>query len=974
MDYINRITFAILASVTYFGSFNISAQEVVEEVVVTATRREESLQDVALSVQALSDADLEAQQVTEMYDLGDLTPGISFAPTIGSGYFIGIRGSATEAIGATSVGSVQAAINGHVLNSSAFGDLGFLDPARIEILSGPQGTLYGRNVTGGLINVISARPTGDNSGYAKMQYGNLGQTRLSSALNVPVSDNVNARFAYSSYVQDGTVENLHLGTEIDDRDARAARLSLDVDLGDSVLQFTHEVHDFEDTRLNWANQFCSKDLFLGCDPLVRGTYNTGAHSAGTLAATFGTLTFMQPDKLVDTFAGAPSADSLNETYQDVDPARSQTTSHSTVEWIQGREDGDLKVKLTYGTNDYRHTDDNDKQVSVVGFQTLVGELYGGVGPFAPFEVEFGFDCFPTQVYSSAQTVECSTTEEERTQFEVNWISDLDGPINYTLGAYYHNRGYMNDYQVQTEGYAMNASFDRHPYSDMLFGGLLDGFGGVSFWQNLGGALQDGLPLVLGEVITVEQLVASVTSALIAADAAGQLLAPDSDGNTDAAFGPGYMRFSHPEELRGLINSDHGTQKSQSLFGEFYYQLDDVTKLTLGLRYDENDTETSSINTLADAAQPGALAGLCARANGGEFLRAGTECGIKYGSLVEDAITGKIAIQRDISDDLMVYALYSTGNKPGGTSPNETGAVLAYAGTDSTNLELGLRSVLAGGRVLLNATLFQADAKDAHNSMIYGTSAITNTLDYTHTGLEVQSRFLLGENTSLDFNLFALDSEIGNESFYDPINPFGITGARLGFADDEESLSGLFQAVGAPAALADAAALGIADAIGALFPFCNFGLYAQGIMGKCQGVFVVNPDIQDITGMAPVVRQDISGNRMPATRELDYNIALNQSASTKNGSLDMRLTYAYKGDMYIDLFNTERANVPERTVFDFIATYTPNQGDWYAGFYAKNIADKRHILSFDRGSEVQGGVLNATVASPRTYGVSFGINF
>ena len=127
-------------------------------------------------------------------------------------------------------------------------------------------------------------------------------------------------------------------------------------------------------------------------------------------------------------------------------------------------------------------------------------------------------------------------------------------------------------------------------------------------------------------------------------------------------------------------------------------------------------------------------------------------------------------------------------------------------------------------------------------------------------------------------------------------------------------------------------------------------------------------------MAPVVRQDISGNRMPATRELDYNIALNQSASTKNGSLDMRLTYAYKGDMYIDLFNTERANVPERTVFDFIATYTPNQGDWYAGFYAKNIADKRHILSFDRGSEVQGGVLNATVASPRTYGVSFGINF
>ena len=70
-------------------------------------------------------------------------------------------------------------------------------------------------------------------------------------------------------------------------------------------------------------------------------------------------------------------------------------------------------------------------------------------------------------------------------------------------------------------------------------------------------------------------------------------------------------------------------------------------------------------------------------------------------------------------------------------------------------------------------------KDAHNSMIYGTSAITNTIDYVHTGLEIQSKFLLSENTSIDFNAFALDSEIGDESLYDPANPFGLsTGTKL----------------------------------------------------------------------------------------------------------------------------------------------------------------------------------------------------
>ena len=77
---------------------------------------------------------------------------------------------------------------------------------------------------------------------------------------------------------------------------------------------------------------------------------------------------------------------------------------------------------------------------------------------------------------------------------------------------------------------------------------------------------------------------------------------------------------------------------------------------------------------------------------------------------------------------------------------------------------------------------------------------------------------------------------------------------------------------------------------------------------------------------------------------------------------------------MSLFNTERASIPEQRYFDLITTYRPNNGDWYVGVYGKNLANKRPLIGIDRGSEVEGSVLNATIGFPRTYGVSFGIDF
>ena len=84
-----------------------------------------------------------------------------------------------------------------------------------------------------------------------------------------------------------------------------------------------------------------------------------------------------------------------------------------------------------------------------------------------------------------------------------------------------------------------------------------------------------------------------------------------------------------------------------------------------------------------------------------------------------------------------------------------------------------------------------------------------------------------------------------------------------------------------------------------------------------GGICCKPCLLALPGFAQIARQDLKGNRMPATRELDYNISLNHMMMTEGGSLDMRLTMSKKGDMYADLFNSERALVPEQTYFDLI---------------------------------------------------------
>jgi outer membrane receptor for ferrienterochelin and colicin len=139
-----------------FLSFAVTSQEV-EEVVVTATKKAESTQDLALSIEAVTSESLDVNQVYDLSDLAEVIPGLETAKGIGSGSSFTIRGMGSFGIGAGVISAVVTSVNGHSVNESVLGDTGFFDLERIEVLKGPQGTLFGRNAANGVINLVTAR-------------------------------------------------------------------------------------------------------------------------------------------------------------------------------------------------------------------------------------------------------------------------------------------------------------------------------------------------------------------------------------------------------------------------------------------------------------------------------------------------------------------------------------------------------------------------------------------------------------------------------------------------------------------------------------------------------------------------------------------------------------------------------------------------------------------------------------------------
>lgn len=221
---------------TVLGAGEVTASETgitannndtIEEVVVTAGKRSQFLQEVPISIQAFTGYELEKMGTVSAMDLQAHTPGMFMTHFSGFGQ-VYIRGIGNDLLTQGAEGAVAFYVDG-VYQSRPQGSMfNFVDVERVEVLKGPQGTLYGRNTTGGAINIVSRAASREPEGQADVQFGSLDQTTLRATLSGPLSEGaVYGRLSAVASKSDGATKNITLNTIGNNTDFQAFRGSLE---------------------------------------------------------------------------------------------------------------------------------------------------------------------------------------------------------------------------------------------------------------------------------------------------------------------------------------------------------------------------------------------------------------------------------------------------------------------------------------------------------------------------------------------------------------------------------------------------------------------------------------------------------------------------------------------------------------------------------------------------------------------------
>ena len=913
---------AILSSVVII-SFAVTAQEI-EEVVVTATKKEESVQDLALSIEAVNAESLDVNQVYDVSDLAEITPGLETAKTIGSGSGWTIRGMGSFGIGAGVIASVVTAVNGHSVNDSVVADTGFFDLERVEVLKGPQGTLYGRNAANGVVNLITARPTSEFGGSYNVEVGNFGAIRTQAVVNMPFSDSLRTRLAVMSNKRDGMVTNLVTGNEFDDRNDEAFRLSVDYDLSDRTqIQFTYSDQESDDNRYQEEVSFCQQDPFYGCSPYARGGLNVAADTRGHFAGAFAFLAHLNTGEVANGFAGQTASQDFTRVSMNREPSHFQKQTVANLQINHDLTDNLLlTAKVSYETRDFHQSGDQDQSYSTAPFTGSAAAL--GTPPISGY-LCFGGERQFCETVDSERIYDFSDVNMHGTQMEVNIISDYDGPFNYTVGLYNIENRNDNVYLAQTAGSQFMTNFGRHPYSAVVQGltGIdWSGKGGVPFYQSMLSWL-------------------AVAPNALSCGAGGPCdLALLGAFNAITASHNALPDITIPWELGGIINDQNVLAKSTALYGEMYFDLSDDTKLTIGARYQDDDTTSWTYN------DTGALSWM---ATGGMLVdNRDTLPFVDKDTAADDQFSYKIALQHNLSDDVMVYGSYTTAAKAGGVNAGDNPT--KYDPEKAGVLDLGLKSILMDGAMLLNMNVFNAQNDGFLVAAVVNTGTQNKNIDAEFTGFEGNMMWFLSETTKLEANWLFLDHEVVSDTMLiDYLNP---TGTRLNYYGPAPDSFGLTTIAVDPQ-------LGIPA--GFFFKSagynCSVGfLYVNGCPGE-EGV-----------------PQSVKGNNLPGSADKSYGISITQDFNNDNGVTSARLSYRYRGAADLSIFNMDRLKIDAQSTMDLLIRYTPNSDDWYAGLYVKNIRDQQHINNLRESSNVGGGSLLGSFTDPRTYGIEFGAKF
>lgn len=216
-----------------------------EAVIVTAERRPQPLQKVPISIAALTDEDIERSKIGSIIDVQQHVPGLSVTQASTGQALVSIRGLGTDIVGSGVEDAVAVYIDGVYQSRATATAMQFIDVDRVEVLKGPQGILYGRNATGGAINIASKAPGAEKSGQFDIQAGSDNQKIIRGTVSGPLSDgSVKGRLSFLHNSDDGDTRNILLNLNGNSSDVNALRGSLEF-LPNDKLIVTVNAHHYQ---------------------------------------------------------------------------------------------------------------------------------------------------------------------------------------------------------------------------------------------------------------------------------------------------------------------------------------------------------------------------------------------------------------------------------------------------------------------------------------------------------------------------------------------------------------------------------------------------------------------------------------------------------------------------------------------------------------------------------------------------------
>ncbi len=327
---------AVLASNGAAAQNDDGAESVLEEVIVTAQKRAQSLSEVGITVNAFSSQSIIENRILTSQDIAAHTPNLTVVNQLSTSLpTYHIRGVGLNDFVSNNTSTVGIYADGVFQTSPAMHGFQLFDMERVEVLKGPQGTLYGRNTTGGAINFIAKKPTYEQDGYISVDYGSFQEGHVAAAYSNALSDNAAWRGAINYEFGDGYVTNRVTGNDLHAKDRISARLLFDWNPSDSinVLVNIHGGRDRSDAGMT-QNQGLLDPAGLGplppillaqCAPLIAGQSFDFGSTPGLCVDPLGYFDSdndlfagdydFEPDQIDDFVGGSITLNwSINDTY------------------------------------------------------------------------------------------------------------------------------------------------------------------------------------------------------------------------------------------------------------------------------------------------------------------------------------------------------------------------------------------------------------------------------------------------------------------------------------------------------------------------------------------------------------------------------------------------------------------------------------------------------------------------------------